>query len=498
MNINSHPWFDPEALVGTTVGGYKLKSLAGSGGFGAVYVTESLDGSARALKLLYPPFSNTPEDLENWSFRATHFLREAQTAASFHQHNIIRVYDAGQFLWHYNARGGVPGGGRTGNYLLPYYVADYLPDGLDRRGGGSFKSDAAVRIAQGICDGLGALHRAEPKVLHLDLNPGNIRLADDGRPVITDFGVAHTGIPQPAEVTGPPAVYPGVAAPEQHTGEKLDERTDIYQLGSLLCWMLIGHYPNLGGIPDLIARKDIMPHLKQTVLRCVDASRERRFEDVAALKSALATNPSIRDRARRSATNLIPSWWRRVTLAAGLLLILLAAAWVVGLLPPSGAVEISIASSSSKQEWLDEVIQLFNDQSKVERALQLRRNSLQVFGRPIKVTVVKEEIEPGKFEHYRSGTMIMDLLDGTIKPTIASPADATWLEKIAKDWPDSVAHRSSGVSPRIMTADGEDLLRTPLVLAMWESRARALDCWPEAGAGCTWKAIVELASTQST
>ena len=139
--------------------------------------------------------------------------------------------------------------------------------------------------------------------------------------------------------------------------------------------------------------------------------------------------------------------------------------------------------------------ELFNERSKRERALQLRRNSLQVFGRPIKVTVVKEEIEPGVLnEGWRSGTMVADLLDGKIEPTIASPADATWVEKIALDWPDGDALRSSDGSSSIMTADAEDLLLTPLVLAMWESRARALDCWPEAGPGCTWKAIVKLAS----
>ena len=100
MKINSHPWFDPEALVGAIVAGYRLKNLAGTGGFGAVYVTESRDGFPRALKLLYPPISNTPEDLDNWAPLATRFLRETSTAASFRQPNIIRVYDTGQFRWH--------------------------------------------------------------------------------------------------------------------------------------------------------------------------------------------------------------------------------------------------------------------------------------------------------------------------------------------------------------------------------------------------------------
>ena len=87
-----------------------------------------------------------------------------------------------------------------------------------------------------------------------------------------------------------------------------------------------------------------------------------------------------------------------------MLFAIFATAWLIGLLPPPRPVQISIASSSTKQEWLAEVIDLFNGRSKQEGVLQLRRNSLQLFGRPIEVTVVKEEIEPGVFnEGWRSG-----------------------------------------------------------------------------------------------
>ena len=102
MNINSHPWFDPESLIGTTVDGYQLDSLAGSGGFGAVYVTQGRDGVDFALKVLYPPYSNSPDDLEEWTPLSGRFLLEAQTASRFQQPNIIRVHSAGQFLWHFD------------------------------------------------------------------------------------------------------------------------------------------------------------------------------------------------------------------------------------------------------------------------------------------------------------------------------------------------------------------------------------------------------------
>ena len=60
--------------------------------------TESRDNIPPALKVLYPPFSNAPEDLENWTPQATSFLREANTASSFHQPNTIRVRDTTLFL----------------------------------------------------------------------------------------------------------------------------------------------------------------------------------------------------------------------------------------------------------------------------------------------------------------------------------------------------------------------------------------------------------------
>ena len=258
--------------------------------------------------------------------------------------------------------------------------------------------------------------------------------------------------------------------------------------------MLTGHYPNMGGIPGLISRPDIPGHLKRTILKCVDENQERRFQDVASLKSALAIKTSFIEQTGQFIANLIPPWWRRPAVAVGVLLTVLAAAWLIGLFPPYGTVEITIASSSAKREWINEGVKLFNERSERDMSLQWRRNSLQLFGRPINVMVVLEEIEPGMWDHYRSGTMVRDLLNGKIQPTIVSPADTVWIEKIVRDWSDSDSHRNSNGGALVMTADAEDLMNVPFIIAMWESRARALGCWPKAGPGCTWKSIVELAS----
>jgi Ca-activated chloride channel family protein len=142
-------------------------------------------------------------------------------------------------------------------------------------------------------------------------------------------------------------------------------------------------------------------------------------------------------------------------------------------------IKISIASSSTKKEWLEESIKLFNSASRSDGALQVN-------GKAVVVQVVQEEIEPGKFDHYRSGTMVSDVASGKIKPTIISPAEESWLDKLNLDW-------KSTHGTLAITEKPHALVRTPLVVAMWQSRATALGCWPVATPACTWKSFSDVA-----
>ena len=142
----------------------------------------------------------------------------------------------------------------------------------------------------------------------------------------------------------------------------------------------------------------------------------------------------------------------------------------------SDAINITIASSSTKKEWLDQAISTFNDRSRSD-------GGLQVDGKPIVVEVILEE-----GDHYRSGMMVLDILMDRIKPTIASPAEESWILKLNREW------RALYGKP-ITTVDAPGLVRTPFVIAMWESRAKALGCWPTAGPECTWERIRALATS---
>ena len=146
------------------------------------------------------------------------------------------------------------------------------------------------------------------------------------------------------------------------------------------------------------------------------------------------------------------------------------------------AITISMASSITKWEWLDEAVLAFNEISKPDP-------SRQVNNRPIQVEVLLEK-DPltGIVRHWNSPTQVAATLREEIKPTILSPAATTWILKLNKEWRDLYGYE-------ITTGPAPSLLSTPVVIAMWESRARALGCWPDAGPECTWESIRDLAAS---
>jgi serine/threonine-protein kinase len=105
-----------------------------------------------------------------------------------------------------------------------------LQDLLDQQG--KLSVAQAVKLISGVCEGLAKLH--SKRIVHRDVKAGNILLTADNRPKITDFGIAH--VPQAAGGLGltqagfqPSTVV--FSSPEQFRGEKLDARSDVYQVG---------------------------------------------------------------------------------------------------------------------------------------------------------------------------------------------------------------------------------------------------------------------------
>ncbi|MEO6398048.1 MAG: VWA domain-containing protein [Tepidiformaceae bacterium] len=147
---------------------------------------------------------------------------------------------------------------------------------------------------------------------------------------------------------------------------------------------------------------------------------------------------------------------------------------------PAGAIRVTIASSSTKKEWIDASVKTFNDASR-------SGNQFRIGGKPIHIQVLQEELEPGKFDHYRSGTMVTDTLSGKITPTVVSPAEGSWIDQLNKGW--------EGTHGKLLvTGKPTPLVRTPLVIGMWQSRATAIGCWPRPTSNCSWNRLNELAA----
>ena len=185
-----------------------------------------------AIKLLKPGYAQT--DI------GARFRREGRTAASLSHPNIVQVYDAGEGEYE----------GRETSYI----VMEYVPGGdlkalIDGRGalsGGDLSrlSEAAAGLA----------HAHERGVIHRDVKPHNILLHENGRPKLSDFGIARALDATHATRTGS---YLGTALyspPEQLQGERVTPKSDVYSLGVTLYHAATGQPPFIGALIEIASQ----------------------------------------------------------------------------------------------------------------------------------------------------------------------------------------------------------------------------------------------------
>jgi eukaryotic-like serine/threonine-protein kinase len=204
--------------IGTRLGPYEILGSLGAGGMGEVYrARDPRLGREVAVKVL-------PEDLAGDPGRLRRFEAEARAVGALNHPNILAVFDTG-----------AAGAG-------PYVVFELLGGETLRRHleRGALPVRKSLECAAQIAQGLAAAHARG--IVHRDLKPENLFLTRDGRVKILDFGLAKTW-PPPAvaesrttqtALTGAGAVV-GTAAymsPEQVQGRPLDQRSDIFSLGS--------------------------------------------------------------------------------------------------------------------------------------------------------------------------------------------------------------------------------------------------------------------------
>jgi serine/threonine-protein kinase len=222
-----------DPLIGAKLGPCRVEERLAAGGMGVVYrARHTLLDQDVAVKILAPSLAADQEYV-------TRFFREAGAAGQIDHPNVIRVIDVGKFEDRY------------------YLVMEFVPgDTLDRviETERRLSLERATKFTREIASGLAAAHRAG--IIHRDIKPGNVIVSPDGKPHLTDFGLArHAENKKGLTVEGTFLGTPEYASPEQVEGKKLDHRTDLYSLGVTYYQLLSGTLPFLGESPMEIAIK---------------------------------------------------------------------------------------------------------------------------------------------------------------------------------------------------------------------------------------------------
>lgn len=231
-------------LIGTTVDGrYTVRSRLASGGMSTVYLaTDQRLERDVALKVLHPHLANDPTFLERLS-------REAKAAASLSHPHIVGVLDQGE-------------DGPIAYLVMEYVKGHTLRDTLNEQG--ALPPRLALALIDPVIEGLAAAHRSG--LIHRDVKPENVLIADDGRIKVGDFGLARAI----SANTSTGALIGTVAylAPELVLGQPADARSDIYSAGIMLYEMLTGKQPYAGDSPIQVAYQ----HVNAAVGRPSDAA----------------------------------------------------------------------------------------------------------------------------------------------------------------------------------------------------------------------------------
>ncbi len=270
----------PAGQFPRSFGDYTILREVGRGAMGVVYeaVHRPL-GRTVALKVLRTGLDTDSVALER-------FRREAKACAQVRHPNIVEVYDAGNVE------------------DQPYYSMTLLHGRTLYDLSASGKLPPTPELCRGlasIADALDTLHRAG--IVHRDVKPSNILVTDDGTMVLADFGLARTAQSERVTSTGQALGTPLYMSPEQILGRaaEIDGRSDVYGLGAAMYEVFTGlpmfRFDDVASAMRLIlkerpvaprvARPDLPEAVERIVLKCIEKSRDDRYQTAGALRDDL-------------------------------------------------------------------------------------------------------------------------------------------------------------------------------------------------------------------
>lgn len=271
--------------------GYRDLSLAGAGATSRVYrAVDARTGHAVALKRLHRQLLEKKDGLAR-------LKRELDALGRLRHPGLVAVRDV--MRW-------------DGD---PTVVMDFVPgEDLDQRIAreGPVDVDFGVALARALFDLLSAAHAAG--IVHRDVKPQNVRLAEDGRVYLLDFGSARFDASSALTATGTSVGTPDYMAPELFAGSVYDPRVDVYGVGATLFKALTGQAPHTADSLTELAfrrtkeaappvrslRSEVPAALAQVVDRCLERAPEDRYPSCALALWALEHPDAERSfRARR-------------------------------------------------------------------------------------------------------------------------------------------------------------------------------------------------------
>ncbi|MFW5816565.1 MAG: serine/threonine-protein kinase, partial [Wenzhouxiangella sp.] len=270
---------------GTRLGPWSVVGPVGSGGMGMVFKVERADGAfemTAAAKLIR---------MRRDSRLEVRLAIERQLLARLDHPNIARILDGG-----------------TSNDGQPYLIMEWVPgDDLgvcaDR-----LNSDQRIELFCHIASAVAHAHQRS--VVHGDIKPANIRLGEDQRIRLLDFGVARLVLDEADQAHDViAALTPAFAAPEQLAGQPASTQSDVWALGALLAWLLLGERCSrdcLDSAPALAAalcgRVPRRRDLAAIIARCCAADPGRRYPSVSGLLADLRRHRRLLPVAARAQT----------------------------------------------------------------------------------------------------------------------------------------------------------------------------------------------------
>ncbi len=261
------------------IGRYKVIKELGRGGMGIVYQGEDpiLDRPV-AIKVLPPKKTASKKAVQR-------FLREARVSARLDHPHIVKVYDIGEEdgLFH---------------IVMEYVPGDSLRDIIEADGKPDIRFMA--ELFKQLCDAMSYAH--EQKITHRDIKPENIKVTDDNKVKVMDFGIAvlddSHSITETGSVMGTIAYF----SPEQARGLEADYRADIYSMGVVFYEMLTKNLPfEAHSLPEMLNKHlydaPILPTIRNIevpkefeslILKCMEKSPDRRFSSALEMENIIS------------------------------------------------------------------------------------------------------------------------------------------------------------------------------------------------------------------